>query len=159
MKNWKQYKNEIKFSKNGWVDNWFSNMIEVDIIINEKTYKSIENYYQSEKMTNDKDKEYIANLSPQQSKKEARKLSIRKDWDTYKFIAMRTALEAKFSIPKWKKKLLSTGNDMIIEWNNWNDKFWGVSINDNLGHNHLGLMLMDIRQNYKLNNLFLIKKK
>ena len=154
MRNCEKYKEEIIYSEEGWVQNWFSNMIDVDIIINGKIYKSTENYYQSEKMKNNKDKEYIASLSPHNSKREARNLPIREDWDEYKFIAMRTALEAKFKLPKWKNKLLATGNDMIIEWNNWNDKIWGVSIKDNLGKNHLGLMLMDIRRNYKLKSLF-----
>jgi len=154
MKNWEKYRDQIKYSEIGWISNWFSNMIEVDIVIDGKIYKSTENYYQSEKMTNENDKEYIASLSPHKSKTESRKLPIRGDWAEYKFVVMRTALEAKFKLPKWKNELLATGNEMVIEWNNWNDKIWGVSIKDNLGNNNLGLMLMDIRKNYKLKSLF-----
>jgi len=154
MKNWEQYKKNIVFSKNGWVDNWFSNMIETDIEIDGEIYKSVENYYQSQKMTNDKDRKYIASLSPHESKTKARFLSIRDDWNKEKFNVMRKALDVKFRLPYWKKKLISTGNDKIIEWNNWGDKIWGVSIHDNLGHNRLGIMLMEIRSELKLKSLF-----
>jgi len=154
MKNWEEYKTNIIYYETGWVNNWFSNMLLSEIEIDGEIYKSVENYYQSQKMTTEKDRSYIAGLSPENSKTKARKLSIRDDWKTYKFVAMRTALEVKFNLPVWKKKLLATGNDKIIEWNNWGDKIWGVSVKDNLGQNHLGIMLMDIRTNLRMNSLF-----
>ena len=152
--NWKEYNKDIEYYETGWVKNWFSNMLISEIEIDGEIYQSTENYYQSQKMTNEKDRLYIAGLGPQESKVKARTLPIREDWDTYKFYAMRIALDTKFKLPKWNKKLLATGNDKIIEWNNWNDKVWGVSVKDNLGENHLGMMLMDIRESYKYKSLF-----
>ena len=153
MKNWEEYKTALTY-KGRWVHNWFSNMILVDILIDGEIYKSVENYYQSQKMTNEKDRLYIMSLTPEQSKTKAKKLVIRSDWQSYKFIVMKIALIEKFNIEKWKQKLLETNNDKIIEWNNWNDKEWGVSIKDCVGHNHLGMMLMEIREFHKYKSLF-----
>ena len=154
MKNWEEYKDSIEYYDNGWVKNWFSNMIQCDIEIDDIKYKSTENYYQSKKMKNYQDELYIANLDPHSSKRETRNFEIVDDWNDIKIDVMRIALEAKFNLPKWKDKLLSTGNDKIIEWNNWGDNFWGVSDNDHLGQNHLGLLLMEIRTNLRMNTLF-----
>ena len=158
MTNWEKYNKDIEY-ENGWVKNWFSNMLVSVIEIDGETYQSTENYYQSQKMTNEKDRHYIKNLNPHESKTKARKLTIREDWDSHKLVSMRIALETKFNLPEWKEKLLATRNDKIIEWNNWGDKFWGVSVKDNLGQNHLGLMLMEIRTNLRMNSLFKNKLK
>jgi len=126
MKNWEEYRHQIKFYKNGWVNNWFSNMIKTELEIDGEIYASVENYYQSQKMVREDDRLYIKSLSPQESKIKSRTKWNREDWSTYKLIAMRKALDIKFRLPEWKEKLLATGNDKIIEWNNWGDKFWGV---------------------------------
>lgn len=34
----------------------------------------------------------------------------------------------------------------ITEGNYWNDKFWGVCLKSNQGQNHLGKLLMNIRE-------------
>jgi len=155
MKKWDKERQNIELTyKNRWVFNWFSNMIPCDIEIDGKLYKSTENYYQAMKTTNEEDHNIIASLSPEQSKARIRKFSIREDWDDIKVNVMQSALEVKFSQPEWKERLLATSREPIVEWNNWNDKFWGVSIKDNLGKNKLGSLLMEIRQNYKLNSLF-----
>jgi ribA/ribD-fused uncharacterized protein len=42
--------------------------------------------------------------------------------------------------------LLSTGDEQIYEGNDWGDRFWGVSpIGSEEGENHLGIILMEIR--------------
>jgi len=120
--NYKEYRYQIKYYDNGWVNNWFSNMLLVEIEIDGKIYKSTENYYQSQKLLNMKDRLYIADLDPHLSKREIRKYTIREDWDVVKIDVMRKALIAKFNKTEWKQKLLDTGNEPIIEWNNWNDK-------------------------------------
>ena len=153
--NYKDYRYQIKYdNKTNWVSNWFSNMIDVEIIIDGITYQSTESYYQSQKALNENDKLYIASLSGIDAKRESKKIEIRSDWDNIKIDVMKKALKTKFTIPYWKEKLLSTGNEPIIEWNNWNDKFWGVSIKDNKGQNNLGKLLMEIREEFKYKSLF-----
>lgn len=54
---------------------------------------------------------------------------------------------------RWKRtqKLLraleATGSAVLIEGNCWGDRFWGM-VND-IGENHLGQILMDIREKLK----------
>lgn len=150
---WSQYKPE-SFEYNGkWIKNWFSNMaysgIEIDGII----YGSVENYYQLQKCTNPEIWEKFARLAPSQVKKLGRNLDIRKDWEEVKYDVMKKGLLAKFSQPLWKSQLLETGDEMIIEWNNWGDRIWGVDVRDNKGQNLLGKALMEIRKQLKTNQL------
>ena len=62
---------------------------------------------------------------------------------------MKYALNAKFIQPEWKGKLLVTGNEPIIEWNNWGDWIWGVDVRSCNGKNMLGIALMEIRDKLK----------
>lgn len=148
MKDWSEYKPEkFPLRQNGrWVDNWFSNMVPCKIIVDGEEYNSVENYYQAMK-TLDKDLQCkIAKLSPAESKKIGNQIDLRSDWDDVCYEYMKKGLCAKFKdIPEWGGKLLATGNDMIIEWNNWGDKKWGVTIDDCKGKNLLGKALMEIR--------------
>lgn len=43
-----------------------------------------------------------------------------------------------------KTMLLATGDSILIEGNQWNDRYWGMV--DGSGENHLGRILMDIRK-------------
>jgi hypothetical protein len=56
---------------------------------------------------------------------------------------MKTGLRMKFSDPFLRKLLLNTGSSMLIEGNNYGDRFWG-KVND-IGSNHLGELLMSVR--------------
>lgn len=46
----------------------------------------------------------------------------------------------------WAEKLLATGDEEIVEFVNWRDTFWGWDINLKTGENHLGKILMKIRE-------------
>jgi predicted NAD-dependent protein-ADP-ribosyltransferase YbiA (DUF1768 family) len=43
---------------------------------------------------------------------------------------------------------MATGSEEIIEWNNWGDRIWGKTY-DGVGENHLGKILMKIREEHK----------
>lgn len=133
--------------------NWFSNMkwFTKPMVANRITYHSVENVYQAFKFTDSVIHRQIAESAPYSAKRLARKLSDhrRKDWDSIKLDVMRNALEYKFSCPIWRKRLLSTGSNVIAEWNNWGDIFWGIDIFTHEGENHLGRLLMDIRNKYR----------
>jgi predicted NAD-dependent protein-ADP-ribosyltransferase YbiA (DUF1768 family) len=59
---------------------------------------------------------------------------------------MYEGLKLKFAPDtQWYTKLMSTGDEEIVEWNNWNDKYWGKDIRTKQGENHLGLLLMKLR--------------
>jgi ribA/ribD-fused uncharacterized protein len=139
-----------------YIKNWFSNMIpfEDPLVYRGITYHSVENFYQAHKSLDPKDHEYIASLTPFESKQAGQKLKIRPNWgDRVKWCFMRFALKHKFRLDtEFGKKLIETGDEEIIEWNNWGDQYWGKTL-DGVGENHLGRILMEIR-----NELILAKK-
>lgn len=142
---WSEHRPAKFDMRGGWVHNWFSNMAPSNITIDGVTYRSVENYYQAMKTLNESEQAAIAVASPSKSKQLGRKVTLRPDWEQVKYVVMKTALRAKFNQPEWKDKLLATGNEVLIEWNNWNDRIWGVSIADNQGQNLLGKALEEIR--------------
>ena len=132
-----------------WVKNWFSNMMMCFITIDGITYNSVENYYQAMKSFDDNERKKIAVMSPSKSKYYTKGIKIRSDWEDVKQQFMYRGLWEKFNQPEWKDKLLQTGDTQIVEYNNWNDIFWGVDIRTNKGLNHLGRLLMEIRTKLK----------
>lgn len=147
MENWIRYR-PATFEYNGrWIKNWFSNFVPIPIIVDGIHYTSVENYYQAMKSLKEEDHWRIANLTPSQAKREGRKLKIRADWEEVKYRIMKQALIYKVEQnPKFRDQLLATGNEVLIEWNNWGDRIWGVDIKDNLGQNLLGKALMEVRE-------------
>ena len=58
---------------------------------------------------------------------------------------MYNTLVAKFTQnPDLAKKLLATGDALLIEGNTWNDRYWGVCRGK--GENRLGILLMLVRE-------------
>lgn len=149
MNDWKEFK-PIQFEMNGrWIKNWFSNMVLSPIIIDEIKYCSVENYYQSQKSLDKNDWLKFSNITPSEAKKQGKLLPIRPDWEQVKYEIMKRGLRVKFNSEPWKQLLLNTNEDIIIEWNNWKDKTWGVTIDDCIGNNLLGQALMEIRNELK----------
>ena len=145
MQTWHAHKPTSFPMRGRWVFNWFSNMLDSEITIDGITYRSVENYFQAQKITDLEVRLAMSQIDPHFSKKVGREIDLREDWNDIRYEVMKTGLRAKFSKPEWKEKLLLTGTDTIIEWNNWNDKSWGVSIYDCEGDNLLGKALMEIR--------------
>lgn len=155
--------------KGKYIDNWFSNMKESLFVVDIISYQTVEHFYQAYKANNMLEHIIISKAeTPYEAKKLGNKVQQPfqdfigkknprngvkfKDIQEVKLYVMRFALECKFAIPEWRQQLLDTKDEEIIEWNNWNDKFWGVSIKDCKGKNHLGRLLMEIREEIKANN-------
>jgi len=138
--------------KGKWVYNWFSNMEPLDTPFTFKgvTYNTVENFYQAMKLPyNRLDlRAEIAAMPPHKAKTAIRNKSKylwRDSWDKEVSLAvMRHALRIKFAPgTSWYTKLMETEGE-IVEWNNWGDVFWGKTL-DGKGENHLGKILMEIR--------------
>ena len=87
--------------------------------------------------------------TPSEAKAMGRQVPLVKKWDDNKVEIMHDVVKAKFDQHKdLKKKLLATGTQKLIEGNYWGDEFWGVSLHSGKGHNHLGYILMGIREQY-----------
>lgn len=131
---------------------WLSNMELVDIRLKGHIFPSVEHAYVSEKRPkHDEDWRDLCSkreIPAKQLKVYARKIELRPDWEEVKLFVMEHCLRDKFNNPKYKTLLLETGNQNIQEGNYWNDTFWGVDLKQdpNIGENHLGRLIMKIRE-------------
>lgn len=124
---------------------FLSNISECDITINGYNFKSLENAYQSCKCKNPEDMKLFLNITPVEAKILGNTITKRGDWDLVKLNIMETLVYQKFSKnEKLKFLLLMTGNEKLIERNQYGDTFWGVC--NGTGENHLGKILMRVRQ-------------
>lgn len=143
MKSITSFKNDFRF---------LSNFYPVEIVYDNISYKSTECAYQAQKTFSIKEKILIASFDSYKSKKYSRKLKLRKDWDNVKLDIMKDLLNIKFNKEPFKTLLINTGSSEIIEGNYWHDNYWGSCTCEkcnNNGLNHLGKLLMEIRE--KLN--------
>lgn len=59
---------------------------------------------------------------------------------------MEEIVRAKFlQNPHLAGKLLATKERQLVEGNTWGDTYWGVDIRTGQGENHLGRILMQVR--------------
>lgn len=73
-------------------------------------------------------------------------VKLRPDWEEVKLPLMTNFVNQKFKDPELRAKLDATKPHVLVEGNNWGDKFWGqCPLGD--GKNHLGIILMNIRDN------------
>lgn len=108
---------------------------------------SVEHIYQAAKAETISDYLMILRAdTPAKAKKLGRTIKIRKSWDEIKLIVMEEALRHKFSNRDLAIKLVQTYPQKIVEQNDWGDTFWGVC--KGIGHNHLGLLLMRVRDQF-----------
>lgn len=138
-----------------WIKNWFSNMLPLDKPYEYQgvEYFTAENFYQAMKYTDVDTRRWIASLNPYKAKKIA-KGEAPFFWSEVKLGVMGHILRVKFARgTSWYDKLIATGDEEIVEWNNWGDTYWGRDINTGLGKNHLGRLLMKIRDEHKKSKL------
>ena len=112
-------------------------------------FGSTEAAFQAAKCKSLDDRKAFIGKTPAEAKKLGRKVSLREDWDDCKVDVMREILLLKFCSPTEEskmlaKKLVSTGDAELIEGNYWHDTFWGICNGE--GENHLGKLLMEIRE-------------
>lgn len=147
----------ITYDDKGRIKNWFSNMLPLDEPFEYQgiLYRTSENFYQAMKLPTDRFdlRAEIAALNPYKAKlalRDKKKYVWRKDWFDVQLDVMRYILNIKFAKgTSWAEKLLATGDEQIVEFNNWNDTFFGYDINLQKGENHLGKMLMEIRESLR----------
>lgn len=114
-------------------------------------FPSNEHFYQAMKFEKDSGyREVIANHPSKGLKKfvNDNKHLWRSDWNDVKLSVMEYGLRYKFSEnnPKLLQKLIDTKGIELVEYNWWNDKFFGVCLKTGEGENNLGKLLMKIRE-------------
>lgn len=115
------------------------------------SFTTAEHAYVAAKTTVLKERALITTLPhPGQAKIYGRKITLRDNWDQVKRSYMWEILSLKFKLnPSLKAQLLETGDVMLVEGNWHRDRYWGVSIPDGQGENHLGKLLMELREYFK----------
>jgi len=124
---------------------FLSNFWSVDITVKGKVYPSVEHAFCAAKTLNEDEREKIRLAeTPSKAKQLGKKVTLREDWEDVEIKIMELLVRKKFSQKHMEKLLLSTGDEELIEGNWWKDTFWGVC--DGVGENHLGKILMKIRE-------------
>ncbi len=141
-----QFKEEYRFLSNFW-------FFEKPMLYDEMYFKTSEHFYMAMKTLDKSLRQQVADTQNGGSAKElGRKLELREDWEQIKFDVMLYALRYKFSKynPTLRKQLLDTGAQYLQEGNWWNDKTWGVCLKTGEGENNLGKLLMQVRDEIRL---------
>ena len=108
-------------------------------------YRSAESAFQAAKCADPAGRDAFRNLSGAEAKKLGKRVVLRPDWEEIKLDVMYAALKCKFTEnPELKRKLLATGSTYLEERNTWGDTYWGTV--GGVGHNHLGELLMILRE-------------
>lgn len=131
-----------------FLDNFYPTPCEYDGII----YSTSEHAFQAAKSMDLKIRDIISIIpTPAEAKSFGRKISpLREDWNTIRVEVMESVLRSKFNEPELRKKLIDTGDAILIEGNNHRDKFWGMYKGE--GENMLGIILMKLREEFKNEN-------
>lgn len=139
--------------RKNYIRNWFSNMMEFERPLRHQGigYRTVENFYQAMKTAKDdlEMRRRIAAAPPYEAKRLGRGVRLRPDWGEIRLAVMETALRHKFAPgTRWHAQLMATGDEEIVEWNNWGDRYWGREVSDGQGENHLGILLMKLREEW-----------
>ena len=131
-------------------DNYFlSNFYECPVTYDGLTYRNNEAAFQAQKCINLKDREQFTTLNSSEAKKLGRRVVLRKDWEDIKVQVMKEIVTAKFEQNEdLQQKLLDTGDAYLEEGNTWGDRVWGTV--NGKGANNLGKILMEVRENIRL---------
>lgn len=117
---------------------FLSNFWPSTVSIEGYSYPTVEHAYQAMKTLDINQRQRIRDAAnPGIAKKMGREIKLRPDWELLKLLYMTTLIENKFfPDSQLASMLLATGDDELVEGNNWGDTYWGVCRGK--GENHLG---------------------
>ena len=126
---------------------FLSNFYEAGVTYGGLTYRNNEAAFQAQKCMSEEEKLPFTAAAPAKSKRLGRWVRLRPDWEQVKFGIMEEIVRAKFTQnPELAGRLLATGDKALVEGNRWGDKCWGVDVRTGEGENHLGKILMKVRE-------------
>lgn len=132
----KEFQGKYRFLSNFW---------PAVVVFEGLRFPTVEHAYQAAK-SKDTDVWEVIRMckTPGEAKKLGKHLRLRPDWGQVKLALMEDLVRQKFSSFKLGALLVATGDQEIIEGNDWGDVFWGVCRGK--GENHLGKILMKVRK-------------
>lgn len=123
---------------------WLSNFHLCPVYIDGLMYTSSEAAFQAQKTDKEDVRILFTKMSPRDSKVAGREVDLIENWNHLKVLAMIRVLTAKFQQNVQLSRLLqATGALYLEETNDWNDMYWGKTVNGGL--NLLGHSLMHVR--------------
>lgn len=126
---------------------FLSNFYEASVTYQGLAYGSVEAAFQAQKCMTEEEKLQFTKCSPGKSKEIGRRVQLRPDWEQVKVSLMEEIVREKFAQhPDLAQQLRETGDKILVEGNRWGDAFWGVDAKTGQGGNHLGKILMKIRE-------------
>ncbi len=124
---------------------WLSNFWPVRITYLGHEYGSVEHAYQASKCADAGDWARFVGITAGEAKKLGRQVRMQADWEDVKLGIMLVLLRKKFARgTALVEKLLTTGEEVLVEGNTWGDRYWGQCPIGH-GHNNLGKLLMQVR--------------
>lgn len=126
---------------------FLSNMYSASFEWNGRSYKNSEAAFQSAKSLDPAVRDEFSEMTGVVAKREGKKVLLRRDWEDVKDGIMEEVVREKFiQNPDLLKKLIDTGDLELVEGNRWHDRYWGVDVVSGEGENHLGIILMKLRE-------------
>lgn len=126
---------------------FLSNMYSAPFEWDGRTYKNSEAAFQSAKSLDPEVRDEFSEMTGVVAKREGKRVLLRRDWEEVKDDIMEEVVREKFlQNPDLLKKLIDTGDMELVEGNRWHDRYWGVDLVSGEGENHLGIILMRIRE-------------
>lgn len=129
---------------------WFflSNFYETKVTFEGLMYNNAESAFQAMKCRYYDDRIKFLSKTGAQAKQLGKRIRLRDDWELVKLDYMYKIVKAKFEQNDFiRKQLIDTSDIEIEEHNDWNDTYWGIC--DERGENHLGKILMLVRNQLK----------
>lgn len=125
-------------------------------------YSNAEAAYQAQKCLYDEDKMLFVEggdfSSPREAQKRGQQIAIVDNWDDKRVEVMYEVIAEKFlQNPDLAERLIQTNGQLITEGDRFSDTFWGLT--EDGGENHLGNILMYIRDNVLTHDRRLIRSK
>lgn len=110
-------------------------------------YGNAEAAFQSSRCVNERERIAFCTYSAEKASFKGRDIEPRADWERERLSIMESVLTAKFEQnPILMKRLVETGNRLLINGNTKGETFWGVDLYTWEGENMLGKLLMIIRE-------------
>lgn len=114
-------------------------------------YNNAETAFHASKLSDEAERKLFSRQSAEKSAMKGGQITPSAEWEERKFKTMMSIQIAKFSQnPSLMKRLLATGNCIIINGNNKHETYWGVDLYSWKGKNNLGNILMTIRDKEKV---------
>ena len=129
---------------------FLSNFFPSNILYQGVLYHNAEAAFQAQK---DPSRcEEFSRLNPSEAKRLGRRVKLRSDWEQIKDDIMYDVVNCKFTQnKKLAEQLIATGEEDLIEGNDWGDRYWGVC--RGVGKNKLGQILKRVRSELVMTDL------